>query len=630
MKFSPTHRPRRGPAFTSPLALATAVLLGALTHTAHADSAEQPAKPVRPDAAFDRLITTARTAAAAPYTGPAAGEARAPLPAGLSDLKYDGHRDIRCPPGKFLWAGTDLPFRVQYKHLGWLFPDTVELKEVVVNAPLQASVDHATAIAPIPFDPSHFTYGQVARQTLDPGQLPHDLGYAGLSLHHVALTEGGGSKQAAAAGEFYNEILSIQGGSYFRAVGTGQHWGASVRAAAIDTAIDGLPEEFPRWTQLWAQQPQPGATTVTLYGLMEGPSLAGAYRLTVTPGPTLRIDVDAQLFMRHGVTKLGLAPITSMFLFGEGHLARFGDYRPEVHDSDGLGIVYADGRQTWRPLHNPFGLSVTRFNAENPRGFGLLQRDRNFDSYQDLETEMQLRPSIWVTPKGNWGKGHIELVEFGSKLEATDNIGAFWVPHSDQGFNQPGGHHAYGYTVEFTQAPRPIEQEPRPNHRIGFEPQQHADQGLVVTAPAPLVRFTAVRTAPARAHGDEVGTGGPASPVRFIVDTAPGHTLPNGTPVLAKAAVQNGQLMAKPFTQYNRFDDAYRVFFDVLPDGPGPIDITLTLKGEDRDAETGEPVPDPTFNPNAPPQPHGAAAPRPGIIDGPALSETLHYRWERP
>ncbi len=620
-----SRRPRRRPAFTTPCTLGLALALAAALPAAHAD---------QPDAAFDRLVDTARAAAAAPYTGPATGEPREPLPAGLSELKYDGHRDIRCPPEKFLWSGTDLPFRIQFKHLGWLFPDAVALNEVAPNgddpdgnpdanpdgAPDVAPDSAPQTITPLPFDPSHFTYGKVARQTLDPGQLPHDLGYAGLSLHHVAAPQGTG----AAAGEFYNEVLSIQGGSYFRAVGTGQHWGASVRAAAIDTAIQDLPEEFPRWTQLWAQRPAPGATTVTLYGLMEGPSLAGAYRLKVTPGPTLSIDIDAQLFMRHGVTKLGLAPITSMFLFGEGQLARFGDYRPEVHDSDGLGIVYADGRQTWRPLHNPFGVSVTRFNAENPRGFGLLQRDRSFDSYQDLETEMQLRPSIWVTPKGDWGQGHIELVEFGSKLEATDNIGAYWVPSNDQGFNQTGGHYAYGYTVEFTQ-------EPRPNHRIGFEPQQHADEGLVVTAPAPLIRFSAVRTAPARAHGDHVGDDGPGAPVRFIIDTTPGHTLPSGTPVLAKASVKNGQLMAKPFTQYNRFDHAYRVFFDVLPDGPGPLDITLTLKGEDRDAQTGEPVPDPTFNPNAPAPPQGAAAaPRPGIIDGPALSETLQHRWERP
>ena len=572
------------------------------------------------DGAFERLTQTARAAAAAPYAGPAAGAEREPLPAGLGELKYDGHRDIRCPPDKFLWAGTDLPFRVQFKHLGWLFPDVVELAEVHDRAASPDSGEAQQAVVPIPFDPSHFTYGKVVRETLDPGQLPDDLGYAGFSLHHVVPPEGSG----AAAGEFYNEVLSIQGGSYFRAVGTGQHWGASVRAAAIDTALPDLPEEFPRWTQLWAQQPEPGAKSVTLYGLMEGPSLAGAYRLKVTPGETLSVDVDAEIFMRHGVTKLGLAPITSMFLFGEAQPARFGDYRPEVHDSDGLAIAYADGRQTWRALHNPFGLSVTRFAADNPRGFGLLQRDRDFDSYEDLETEMQLRPSVWVIPKGDWGPGHIELVEFGSKLEATDNIGAFWVPSNEQGFNVAGGHYAYGYTLEFTQ-------EPRPNFRAGFELVAAANDGVVVTAPTPLIRFNAVRTAPARAHGDEVGNEGPGSPVRFIVDTAPGHTLPNGTPVLAKAAVGNGRLMAKPFTQYNRFDNAYRVFFDVLPDGPGPIDISLTLKGEDRDAETGDPVPDPTFNPDAPEQSIGAAAePRPGIIDGPALSETLKYRWERP
>ncbi|MEE9404189.1 MAG: glucan biosynthesis protein, partial [Algisphaera sp.] len=427
--------------------------------------------PAQADDTFDQLAEAARTTAAAPYAHAGlAPDSPLALPGGLADLKYDGHRDIRNPPAKFLWAKSNLPFRVQFKHLGWLFPNAVALSEV----------DPATAqVTPVPFDPARFTYGPVARETLDPSALPQDLGYAGLSLHHVATPEG-------AAGEFYNEILSIQGGSYFRAVGTGQHWGASVRAVAIDTALPDRAEEFPRWTQLWAQQPAPGDTSVTLYGLMEGPSLAGAYRLIVTPGETLSVDVHAQLFFRHGVSKFGLAPITSMFLFGEDRPASFGDYRPEVHDSDGLSLVHADGRHMWRPLHNPFGLSISHFDAENPRGFGLLQRDRDFDSYEDLETEMQLRPSIWVTPKGDWGKGHLELVEFGSKLEATDNIGAYWIPN-DTGFNAPGGEYTYGYTVAFTQQPRPLARETQTSDQVELEPQESQQE-----APQ-LLRFAATR-----------------------------------------------------------------------------------------------------------------------------------------
>ena len=573
-----------------------------------------PVPAAHADGALQKLTDAARAAAAEPYTGVAAQD-KPPLPGGLSDLKYDGHRDIRNPPARFLWAATDLPFRLQFKHLGWLFPDPVALSEV------EGDDDQ---IVPIPFDPARFTYGKVARQTIDPAALPDDLGYAGLSLHHVATPDG-------AAGEFYNEILSIQGGSYFRAVGTGQHWGASVRAAAIDTAIPDIPEEFPRWTQLWAKRPAPGDTTVTLYGLMEGPSIAGAYRLVVTPGETLTIDVDATIFMRHGVTKLGLAPITSMYLFAEENPAAFGDYRPEVHDSDGLSIVHEDGTQTWRPLHNPFGLSVTDFPANNVRGFGLLQRDRDFKSYEDLETEMQLRPSIFVTPKGDWGPGHIELVEFGSKLEATDNIGAFWVPDSAANgdtFNVAGGEFTYGYRLDFTQEPRPTVRSRQADEDAG---------------PPALLRFAATRTAPAHAHGNEDGDANRREhgPVRFIVDTTPGHTLPNGTPVLAKVTVSGGQLVAKPFTQYNRFEDAYRVFFDVLPDGPAPLDLTLTLRGEDVDPETGESVPDPEFDPSDPTgqlKKEAADAARAAdpnavpaaLIPGPALSETWHYRWERP
>ena len=609
MKLPPSRRPGPSAWFATAAALSAALLPPVLV------SAAAPKAPP----AFQRLVEDARRIAAAPYDE----NALRPLPDALAGLRYDGHRDIRSLPAQFLWAGTDLPFRGQFRHPGWLFKEKVELAEV---AP------HGTAVTDLPFEPERFTYGEVVRDLLNPADLPRDLGYAGLSLHHVPNARA----STDPADEIYNEILSIQGGSYFRAVGQGQHWGASVRAVAVDTAEADLTEEFPRWTRLWAQRPEPGDATVTLYGLVEGPSLAGAYQLTLTPGETLKVDVDGRIFLRHGVTKLALAPITSMFLFGEADPAAFGDYRPEVHDSDGLAILEHDDdggvTETWRPLHNPAGLSVSRFPVKHLRGFGLLQRDRAFTNYEDLETEMQLRPSVWVTPKGDWGPGHVQLVEFGSKLEATDNIGAFWVPDAqtplalngpdtpagaDSGtarpaWNRPGGALRFAYTLDFTQDPRPLPQ------RGG------TDQ--------PLLRFHATRTAPAFAHGDEVATEQPKdAPVRFIVDTEPGFTLPGGTPVLAKVSAENGTLHSKPFVQYNRFADSYRVFFDVKPTLTAeghvpPMDVALTLKGEDLDPETGLPAPDPEFDPAAA-GPGGQIQER-NVVDGPVLSEVWRYRWE--
>jgi glucans biosynthesis protein len=58
----------------------------------------------------------------------------------------------------------------------------------------------------------------------------------------------------------------------------------------------------------------------------------------------------------------------------------------------------------------------------------LLQRDRDFASYQDLFNPYHRVPSVWVEPKGNWGDGEMHLVELSTQKEAADNIVAFWDP----------------------------------------------------------------------------------------------------------------------------------------------------------------------------------------------------------
>src|SRR5690606_28306652 len=156
--------------------------------------------------------------------------------------------------------------------------------------------------------------------------------------------------------------------------------------------------------------------------------LAGAYRFVVQPGEQTLVDVEAKVYLREPVGKLGVAPLTSMFFFGENSPERPPDFRPEIHDSDGLLLNDGTGEWLWRPLENPRTLTVSSFRLVSPKGFGLLQRDRDFANYQDLETRQETRPSAWVTPAGDWGTGHVELIEIPTLQDIHDNIVAFWVP----------------------------------------------------------------------------------------------------------------------------------------------------------------------------------------------------------
>lgn len=542
------------------------------------------------DPVFDRLADRARGLAAEAYTNP-----NRPLPDELLALDYDGHRDIRCPPGSFLWHGTEAPFRVQFRHRGWLFKDEVSLSTVSADG---------TEVTPLPFDPERFTYGKIASEKLDPRKLPDDLGYAGLALHRVGYETIDGVEQ-----ETFNEFMSIQGGSYFRAIGHGQHWGSSVRGVAINTGLP-QPEEFPQWTELWVQQPQPHDKQLTLYALLDGPSVSGAYKLVVTPAQqdntgenpeseTLTVDVQSRLFFRAGVEKLGLAPITGMFLFGEEDPARFDDYRPEVHDADGLLMQHADGQLDWRPLRNPPRLAVSRFKMTDPKGFGLIQRDRNFNHYEDLETEMQIRPSIWVSPKEGWGEGSVELLEIASDDEGIDNIGAYWVP-ADGSIATPGSEFALNYRIDFTRQPRPGDSAlirwNATRSMIGSGGEEENARSLVRTA--------------ADDDGRAVG--------RFILDTAPGSALPSGTIVRSDVSVSRGQLVGDPVIQYNKFTHAYRLFFDVKADGDQPVELRATLRGATALDAKKEANPD-----------DESLWANPDPDTGPPLSETWLYRWDQ-
>jgi len=270
------------------------------------------------------------------------------------------------------------------------------------------------------FDPSAFDYG---RNKFDPQKF-RQLGFAGFRVHY-ALNKP----------NYKDEVLVFLGASYFRAVGQGQVYGLSARGAALDTA-SAQGEEFPRFVEFWIERPRPNATTLTIYALLDSPRMSGAYRFVLTPGADTQMQVTQRLFPREGLGKLGVAPLNSMYTFGENQPGH-DDYRPEVHDSDGLSIANGNGEWIWRPLVNPKRLLVTSFTALNPKGFGLMQRDRSPASYEDPEALYERRPSAWVEPLGDWGAGRVELVQIPTPDETNDNIVAYWVPDQIPAPRQP-------------------------------------------------------------------------------------------------------------------------------------------------------------------------------------------------
>lgn len=236
------------------------------------------------------------------------------------------------------------------------------------------------------------------------------------------------------------------GASYFRVIGMGQVYGLSARGLAIDTALPSG-EEFPRFREYWIERPKPLDKRLTIYALLDSPRATGAYRFVVMPGRNTTVDVQSKVYLRDKVGKLSIAPLTSMFLFGSNQPSPTLNYRPELHDSDGLAILAGNDEWIWRPLNNPKRLAVSSYTMENPKGFGLLQRGRQFSRFEDLDDRYDLRPGAWITPKGDWGKGKIELVEIPTNDETNDNIVTYWIP--DQ-LPEPGKEMEFQYSIVFS------------------------------------------------------------------------------------------------------------------------------------------------------------------------------------
>ena len=291
------------------------------------------------------------------------------------------------------------------------------------------------SVREVTFDPASFNYGA---NKLDPAQL-QKLGFAGFRIHYPLNTP-----------RYKDELAVFLGASYFRLLGKGQRYGASARGLALDTGERGG-EEFPRFEQFWIEKPARNATQLVLYALLDSKRVTGAYRFVLKPGDETVAEVQSRLYFREAVGKVGIAPVTSMFMYGENQPGSGDGFRPEVHDSDGLSIASASGEWIWRPLVNPKRLLTTSFALPGTRGFGLMQRDRAFASYEDLEARYDLRPSLWVEPTSSWGPGRVELVQIPTPDETNDNIVAYWVPAEAP---KAGASLAYSYRLSALKSER--------------------------------------------------------------------------------------------------------------------------------------------------------------------------------
>ncbi|EEB85747.1 glucan biosynthesis protein [Roseobacter sp. GAI101] len=321
----------------------------------------------------------------------------------LAEFDYDDYQRVRFNRDRNRWADTEnARFQLNAFHLGWLFNEPVHLNSVVDGV-----------ATPMAFSTADFDYSDVQVAIPPNFEMPGVAGFRIMTPLNRA--------------DHQDELAAFLGASYFRALGRGNRYGLSARGLAINTGTsDG--EEFPRFNDYWIEPPSANSEKVTLYAALQSASVTGAYRFDITPGETTVMEVTARLFMRKDVQQIGIAPLTSMYLFGGADPGTYNDFRPAVHDSDHLVLNARNGDTFVRPLTNHTRLGNSYLAAQNPASFGLIQRMRDFDGYLDAQAHYELRPSLMVEPVGDWGQGTVRLMEIPSDLESNDNIVAYWVP----------------------------------------------------------------------------------------------------------------------------------------------------------------------------------------------------------
>ncbi|CAN5264573.1 glucan biosynthesis protein D [soil metagenome] len=428
----------------------------------------------------------------------------------LDKIDFEEQIDITYRPDHTILPGSATPIRLFHPHKFAKEPVKVNLVEN----------DHAREIL---YGPDLFTFGPKAAIAKD---LPADVGFAGFRILNA------------------NEVgdwLAFQGASYFRSSGELNQYGLSARGLAIDTGLS-TPEEFPRFTEFWVEAQ---GSAVAVYALLEGPSVAGAYRILCRKDKVVTMDVDSRLFMRKPVNRLGIAPLTSMFWYSELNRAGAPDWRPEVHDSDGLSMWTGSGEKIWRPLTNPAVVMTNSFFDDFPKGFGLLQRDRRFADYEDDGVFYERRPSVWIEPLGDWGEGAVQLVEIPTDAEIHDNIAAYWVPKTPASGGQAL---SFGYRI----------------HWIAHEPVRD-DIGCVVD--------TRRGRGGRPAEVDKIGL------VKYVIDFEGGDLAKyeSGATVEPMISVSAGEVL-NPYALRVNTTNKWRIVFDLKPPTGAIVDMRAYLR----------------------------------------------------
>ncbi|TDR93749.1 glucan biosynthesis protein [Enterovirga rhinocerotis] len=471
---------------------------------------------------FDRLKEDVRRMARSAYAAPQPSE-----PDVLFRIDYDEHGKIKYKTDLALWANGPSAFPVTFFHLGRFFQKPVRMH--VVQGGQAKEILYDEAYFDMPADsPAH--------------ELPKNSGFAGFRFQE---------RRDGKLDWRNNDWVAFLGASYFRAIGENFQYGISARAIAIDTVVHGKQEEFPDFTRFWFETPDAGSDTVVVYALMDGPSVVGAYRFTMTRDARVTIDVESMIVLRRDVSRLGIAALTSMYWFSETAKPTMIDWRPEVHDSDGLAMWTGAGERIWRPLNNPPATQVSAFADRSPRGFGLLQRDRDFNNYLD-GVYYDRRPCLWVEPRGDWGQGSVQLVENPTDDEIHDNIVAMWVPAEPA----TGGR-------ELSFAYRTVWASDEPN-------------------PTPLARVVATRLG----NGGQAGTDRPKGMRKFLVEflggplkDLPAGVMPEPVVTASRGTFSNIRPEAVP----NDVQGHWRVQFDLLVEGHEPVEIRCFLRGAAKD-----------------------------------------------
>ena len=462
---------------------------------------------------FDALIEKARTRAGQPYKAP-----YRPAPELVKKIDYEAHGKIRFKSERALDAEGPGVYPATFFHLGQFFQKSVKMYA------LRGGQAREILYSPTYFD---MPANSIAKK------LPKDSGFAGFRLH-----------ESRKRGDWKTQDwVAFLGASYFRTIGSLNQYGLSARGLAINTTAPGG-EEFPDFVEFYLEAPASDDEPAIIYALLDSPSVSGAYRFAFRRTTGVVNEVDCALFLRADVAQLGISPLTSMFWYSEYDKQFRIDWRPEVHDSDGLALWTGAGERIWRPLNNPPRVVTSSFSDKNPRGFGLLQRDRVFEHYLD-GVNYDKRPSLWIEPLGDWGAGAVQLIEIPTDDEIHDNVVAFWVP-SDPA--KKGASFRYRYRMYWQgEEPYPVENS---------------------------ARVVATRVG----RGGEPGKPRPKGVSKFVVEFAGKslENLPKGAKVEARVSASRGKT-SLTFVEQIPSTKRYRAQFDLTADGLEPVELRLFL-----------------------------------------------------